>query len=256
MTIISIAHELGCNKAESETFASLARFPDGITVLELSRELNLPRPTVYSHLERLMEIGIAKKGIRENTSLLYPESADILQQILDEKIATLKRSRETIGSSFAQVKAVGRFKPKFFVYEGKHAYSQVWRDILRTKEEAYWIWPIKDMLQTMSTDKLKEFHQERIKKGIWMNVLWPEKSKLNIATSPFLMSADEKESLRRVKILPKGFDQDTGYGIYGNKVAFISSGSENYAFVIESKELSQTLRKQFDFFWKLSRNYQ
>jgi hypothetical protein len=48
---------------------------------------------------------------------------------------------------------------------------------------------------------------------------------------------------------------DVGYEIYGNKVAFISSGSENYAFVIESKELVQTLRNQFDFFWKISKKY-
>src|SRR6185436_1645390 len=112
-----------------------------------------------------------------------------------------------------------------------------------------------DMLKRVSKDKLEEFHHERIRRNIWMNVLWPDKSKLDIKNSPFLLSPDEKVSLRRVKILPKGFDQDIGYGVYGNKVAFISSGREDYAFVIESKELSQTLKKQFDFFWKISSKY-
>lgn len=66
---------------------------------------------------------------------------------------------------------------------------------------------------------------------------------MNIKKLPFLLSEDEKAPLRRVKILPKGLDQDVGYGIYSNKAAFISSDSENYAFVIESKGLSRTLKK-------------
>lgn len=254
--IITMITQLGLNKAESETFSTLLQYPDGITVLELSRELNLPRPTVYSHLEALSKVGIVKKGIKENTSLFYPESKEIIQQIFEDKILLLKKSKDLFLSSFDEIKTVSKFKPKFFVYEGQTAYEQVWRDILRTKKETFWIWPIRSMLEkNISSEKLKEFHRERILRGIWMNVLWPEKDKMNIKKSPFLMSADEKTSLRRVKILPKGFDQEVGYGIYGNKVAFISSGSENYAFVIESRELSQTLKKQFDFFWNISKKY-
>lgn len=143
-----------------------------------------------------------------------------------------------------------------FVYEGQTAYEQVWRDILRTRKESYWVWPIKGMLERgISSEKLREFHKERIKRNITINVLWSEKMKLDIKKSPFLLSSDEKTSLRKIRILPKGLDQDVGYGIYGNKVAFISSGAENYAFVIESKELTKTLKNQFDFFWNISKKY-
>jgi len=253
---INIFTNIGINKAESATFVTLLQFPDGISVLELSRELNLPRPTIYSHLDTLFQLGIAKKGLRENTSIIYPESKEIIERIFEEKINQLKKSKEQISESLEHGKSNAKFKPKFFVYEDRQAYEQVWRDILRTGEESYWIWPVKGMLEKgISSEKLQEFHEERIKRGIIMNVLWPENMKLNINKSPFLLDANEKVSLRKVRILPKGFDQDVGYGIYGNKVAFISSGSENYAFVIESKELVQTLRNQFDFFWKISKKY-
>lgn len=247
--------QLSLTKAEAATFLAIWQYPDGISVLELSRSLNLPRPTIYSHLESLSLFGIVKKGIKEHTSLFYPEPKQTIQKIFDEKIDSLKSSKDLLMSSLVEGHTSSRFKPKFFVYEGSHAYEQVWNDILRTKEEAFWIWPIKNMLQTVSSAKLEEFHKERIARKLWMNVLWPEKSKVDIKKSPFLLSSDEKASLRRVRILPKGFDQDIGYGIYGNKVAFISSGTENYAFVIESKELSQTLKKQFEFFWKASKKY-
>ena len=254
--IQDIVINIGLNKAEATTFSVLMQYPDGMSVLELSRELNLPRPTIYSHLEELFKIGIAKKGLHENTSVVYPESKEIIESIFEEKIASLKKSKEHLSLSFDNKKSITKFKPKFFVYEGQNAYEQVWRDILRTREDSYWVWPVKGMLEKgISVEKIKEFHEERIKRNIVMNVLWPERMKLDIEKSPFLISSDEKISLRKIRILPKELDQDVGYGIYGNRVAFISAGSENYAFVVESKELTKTLKNQFDFFWGISKKY-
>lgn len=246
---------LGLTRPEAETFSAILKYPEGTTVLELSRNLNLPRPTIYSHLEEMLRIGIVKKGIKENTSLFYPETKEIIERIFEEKIKDLSLHKKAFSETFKNLGASTKFKPAFFVYEGPEAYENVWRDILRTRAETFWIWPIKNMLGSVSTEKLEGFHRERIKRGIWMNVLWPEKDKINIKKSPFLLSDKEDVSLRRIKILPRGFDQDLGYGIYGNKVAFISSGNENYAFVIESRELAQTLKKQFDFFWRVSKKY-
>jgi sugar-specific transcriptional regulator TrmB len=254
--LLSVSTQLSLHKAEMETLLALLHYPEGVTVVELSRELNLPRPTIYSHLETLLSEGFAKRGIKENTSLFYPASKDDIENIFEEKTRNLKKSKESLLASLNIPATNGRFKPKFFVYEGAHAYEHIWRDILWTQEETFWVWPLKSMLEkNVSSEKLKEFHEERIQRGIWMNVLWPEKTKLNIKKSPFLLSEKEDVSLRRVRVLPKGLEQDIGYGIYGNKVAFISSGSENYAFVIESKELARALKQQFDFFWKVSRKY-
>lgn len=246
---------LGLNRPEAETFTAILKYPEGTTVLELSRDLNLPRPTIYSHIENLLQVGLIKKGVKENTSLFYPEPKEVIEQIFEEKIKDLSTHKKIFSESFKDLGNSNKFKPGFFVYEGPDAYENVWRDILRTRAETFWIWPIKNMLKSVSKEKLEDFHRERIKRDIWMNVLWPEKDKVDIKRSPFLLSDDEAMSLRRVRIMPKGLDQETGYGIYGNKVAFISSGSENYAFVIESRELAQTLKKQFDFFWKISKKY-
>lgn len=44
-----------------------------------------------------------------------------------------------------------------------------------------------------------------------------------------------------------------GYWIYGNKVAFISSRKESFGFIIESAELVEMLRTQFEVLWKTSK---
>ena len=69
LKLIANIESIGCTKAEAETFALIAQYPDGISVLALSRALNIPRPTIYSHLENLMALGIVKKGISGRSSV-------------------------------------------------------------------------------------------------------------------------------------------------------------------------------------------
>jgi hypothetical protein len=45
---------------------------------------------------------------------------------------------------------------------------------------------------------------------------------------------------------------ELGYWIYANKVAFISSARESYGFLIQSEELAQTLKVQFELLWRES----
>ena len=68
-------------------------------------------------------------------------------------------------------------------------------------------------------------------------------------------SLDPKESLRTIRIAPNDIDTTLGYAVYGNKVAFISSKRENYGFVIDSKELADMHRSQFEHLWKESKPF-
>ena len=106
------------------------------------------------------------------------------------------------------------------------------------------------MLKYIPSDVYENFHQERIHRNMKFNVLWPENQKVNLSEVKILGS--KNKSLREIRILSGKLDSLLGYGIYGNKVAFISSKKENYGFIIDSKELSRTLKLQFDYWWKLS----
>ena len=106
------------------------------------------------------------------------------------------------------------------------------------------------MIESIPESTYEMFMRERVKRGIWLNVLWPESKKVNFSDHPFLGSKDQ---LRKVRILPRGIDQFMGYGIYGSKVVFLSTKREHYGFIIDSVELSNTLKEQFDYFWKQSK---
>lgn len=250
----TILEAIGCNKAEITTFQALWQYQAGATVLVLSRQLNLPRPTIYSHLDSLMLLGLIKKGLKENGAIFYPASKEDLLDLVDMRINALKKSKNNIELENISLLTLNR-KPSFIVYEGPKAHEHIFNDMLRTREETHWLWPIKKMLEIIPEKTLADFHEQRIKRKIWMNVIWPHNGTIELEKYPRLLPKEESASLRRIKILPSSIRLPVGYGIYGNKSAFISQGTEDYGFIIDSLDLSTALKSQFDHFWDISKKY-
>ena len=253
LKLIANIESIGCTKAEAETFALIAQYPDGISVLALSRALNIPRPTIYSHLENLMALGIVKKGISGRSSLFYTENLESIQTAFNEKISALHQASAEFAQAFGIIEQKTKFKPRFFVFEGPHAAENIFRDILSTKQETFFVWPVSGTTPNVSSEQFLRFHKERIRRGIWMNSLWPALMADSFKKDAKLFLGDEETALRKVRLLPAAIHQDIGYAIYGTKVAFISLGEEDYSFIVESKRLSETMRSQFDFIWNIAK---
>ena len=64
-----------------------------------------------------------------------------------------------------------------------------------------------------------------------------------------------EKNKRTIKIAPTNIYFELGYAIYQNTVRFISSSKENYGFIMESSELANTMKTQFDITWKLSKPF-
>ncbi len=246
---------IDCNESEINTFLALLERKSGTTVVQLSRSLNLPRPTIYGHLNSLVKKGIVRKSLGEMGARFSAESLEHITQVFEERSQHIKQAKESLKTSL-ETPDIPEYQPKFVVFDTLRAAESVFRDVVRTGEkETYWFWPVKEMIKRVPPEVFLTFTEERVKRNIWLNVLWPEKKSVDLEKYKFLGSADPKKSLRRVRILPGKLDYTMGYGIYGNKVAFISSQREHYGYVIDSKELSDTMRSQFDYFWKISKKH-
>lgn len=256
MNLQSILQQINITDFEAKTFTTLLQEPKGSTVLNLSKKLNLPRPTIYGHLDSLIKKGLVKKTLGETGTLFYAEDLETILSIYNEKIEQIKKAKNNLAKIIKTQEFPASHQPKFIFYDKPDSARSILRDILRSREpQTYWMWPITEMIKSVTPENLKWFNNERIKRGIWLNVLWPPTRKIVIKDLPFLLPANPKKSLRKVKILPQAIDQTLGYGIYGTKVAFISSVRENYGFIIDSQELAQTLKSQFDYFWQISKEY-
>lgn len=254
MDFKEILKQINCAEQEINTFIALFSEKEGVSALQLSKKINLPRPTIYGHLNSLIEKGLAKKGLNENGAVFYAEDLNSILNLYNEKIKSIEQAKKTL-EELTEIKgATHSYKPKFIVYDNPKASESILRDVLRSRaEQTYWFWPVKEMIKTISHDTLAMFNEERLKRNIWLNVLWTEKQKVELENHPFLGPADPKKSLRRIRMLPKKIDYMMGYGIYGNKVAFVSSKRENYGFIVDSQELSNTLKSQFDYLWNISK---
>jgi HTH-type transcriptional regulator, sugar sensing transcriptional regulator len=256
MNIKSILQNIDLTDFEATTFTALLAETKGSSVLNLSKKLNLPRATIYGHLDSLIQKGLVKKTLGDQGTLFFAEDLETILSIYNEKISQIKKAKTDLAQIIKTQQFPASHQPKFIFYDKPQSARTILRDILRSREkQSYWVWPVKEMIKSVAPENLRWFNEERIKHDMWLNVLWPPKRKIQIKNHPFLLAADPKKSLRRIKLLPENIDQTLGYGIYGTKVAFISSTRENYGFIIDSQELAQTLKSQFDYFWKISKEH-
>ncbi len=58
--------------------------------------------------------------------------------------------------------------------------------------------------------------------------------------------------LRELRMVPDEIDYTLSYWIYNNKIIYMSSLRETFAFIIESEEMVKTAQTQFDFIWTRS----
>jgi HTH-type transcriptional regulator, sugar sensing transcriptional regulator len=257
MTISDILQQINMTDFEARTFTALLAEHKGSSVLNLSKKLNLPRTTIYGHLDSLIQKGLAKKTLGEQGALFFAEDLATVLEIYNEKIEQINKAKDNLADIIKAQQFPASHQPKFIYYDKPTAGKTILRDILRSGvKESQWFWPIQEMIKALTPEVMEWFNKERVARGIWINVLWPPKRQVQIKENPFMLPADPKKSLRKVKILPGNIDQTLGYCIYGTKVAFISSVRENYGFIIDSQDLAQTLKSQFDYFWKISKEYQ
>ena len=116
--------------------------------------------------------------------------------------------------------------------------------------EMHGIWSISEVVELLGVEEFKEFHQKRIKKDIWINIVWPQDKTLD---TQWLLSDPEQK--RAIRVLPQQVSWDMGYWIFGDKVLFISSQRELFGFVVQSKGFAALMKAQFDVLWGLSKEF-
>ncbi len=255
--VSSLLQKLGCTKNEAETFLQLFGEPQGMSVLQLGKKLNLPRPTVYGYLNTLVATGLVKRALSSKGGRFYAESAERVASIFTEKADEFEFARISIERELRNATNKNHsYDPKLFVFDQSNAAELVLRDIIRSRvSETCWFWPIKDMLVKIPAEVHERFHRDRVARGMKLRVLWPQTQRMRLRdhrNHPELLGSWGPEALREIRILPAHVPMLLGYGIYGSRVGFIGTKREHLGFVVDSPDLSGTLKSQFDYWWSIS----
>jgi len=245
-------------KAE-ETKAYLQLLKSGpITAGNLAKKMGVPRPSLYGFLKKLQNKGIVVQSLKWGVKIFTAEPPERINLIFRQHIENLQEKQQLYKKILPELKGHAPFKftaPKFSLFEGKEGIKHVLKDMwLYSGIETQSLWPIKAMLDTLSPDFFWNLNKERIRNNISIRAIWPESQIVKIKTHPYLGTG--KEFKREIRIAPKKMDFSTGYWLYANKAAFISSHEESFGFVIESKELVDMLLSQFEAVWNISKPLQ
>ena len=122
--------------------------------------------------------------------------------------------------------------------------------LLYSDLETLSFWPIKAMLEILSPAFFRMLNKERIRQRLYTRAIWPRAQVVSVKRHPYLGVGEFFR--REIRIAPAGVDFSLGYWIYGDRVAFLSSARESFGFILESAELVEMLRTQFEVIWAQS----
>lgn len=249
-----IFERLGLKREHSDLYLSLLEggiMPAG----KLAKHLNVPRSTVYGLLEDLSQGGLVLQNEKNNVKLWQAVDPEIIKTIINERINGLENMRMGFESMLETLKKSQKtdfMSPKFHYFEGADEMRVMLRDVLLYNDlETELCWPVKDISRVLGEEFLHDFNIKRIKSNIGIRVIWPMDKVGDIEKNTFL--APGKEVKREVRIAPEEVDFSMGYWAYGNKVMFMSSKAENFGFIVESRELRQLMKMQFEVLWNISK---
>lgn len=250
-----ILEKMGLDPDLAKTFIALS----GLGLLsagDLAKNMGIPRASLYGYLRRLHEKGFVKQTVSTSGVKFFAvEPPEKIDALLRQKVESLEKIRDQFGdiARTLQMKRIPALsRPKFEFFEGEEGVRHVLKDMLLYRDlSTSAFWPIKTMLDVLSPDFFRYMNKERIRRRLFTRALWPEKEIVDIAKHPYLGVGDA--FLREIRVAPRDIDCSMGYWIYGDKVAFVSSQKERFAFLIESAELVKLLLTQFEVIWGMSK---
>lgn len=213
-------------------------------VPEIAREAGIKRTTAYGIVDELVSLGLvraAHKGKRKLYQALDPR--DVLN-ILDERREKFLDALPGLSDLFLKKHT----KPQIHFFEGREGIKKVHDDILAcASKKVRQIVRVRDHIEALGESFTRAYIQKRVAKGIEAYDLHPKYG--DVYT---LERGTESAAMKRhVRYLPANVFHAAMIMIYDHKVAMVSTKAENFGFIIESKEFSNTLSAYFDFMWGL-----
>jgi sugar-specific transcriptional regulator TrmB len=238
--------KLGIEEKKAKVYlALLQRGP--LPASEIARMTKLKRPTVYDMLEGLMDTGLVSVGFSGSVKVFSAENPDVIVESLKEKLAGAEALMPDLRALYER----GPGKPRVKYYEGAEGIKTVCEDILNVKSgEYHYFGSVREMFLVTGREYQNYYVERRVKKGVWSNAIRNREKEVD---DDFMRSDDKY--LRRVRFFPDRIKEDLpALFIYDDKIAVHSGPGENYAMIIESRELSALMRELWKCVWTVAKD--
>jgi len=210
------------------------------TVAEISRKAGINRSTGYVTLDSLAGRGMASVSGKEPKQEYVAESPVKLVQYFHREAESQKSLAKEASELLPELVSLYRVgdRPRVSFYEGLAGLEHVYEDTLSSSMDIYSTSTYEEMHETLPK-YFDAYYERRAKKKIFINTF--------VADTPLarVRKANDAKEFRDTSLVPQDeFPLPTDIEIYDDKVMF-ASWREKLGVIIESKEISTTLRSVF-----------
>ncbi len=235
-----ILMQLGLNATQARAYLTLVRH-GYLTPPELAKKSGETRTNAYTVLDRLVELGLARKEEHKKKLRYRVENPVALEKLVRRhRDEALERERLVKSSMPALLNFFYTYseQPGVRFYQGKDSLTEIYNDQIRTGKKILFI-------RSTADTKLYNYETMRLLRGKF--------SKMKIPRHAFSPDApdiptnwretDPPRHLERTWMRGEDYTAPVEWGVYGDKVSIISFGEETMGTIIESPQIADAMRQ-------------
>lgn len=250
MDIRSYLDQLGLDDKEIATYLACLELGES-SIMPIVKKTDLPKTTVYHLLDRLKEHGLIEIMIRGTKYYYVPYPPKKLLTLYRHKITEAKERAENLAEALPEIDRLyvgSAFQPKVRYFKGQKELREIYDEVLDMPiDEEWYVGETNKLVKALGESYLKKWVHKRVAKNI--------KSKsIRVASEESKQPEFLSEKLMRsIRYAPESFKSPTHIMIYGDNVAIITTGEEDFGLVVTSREFAETMRHWFKELWKVSK---
>ncbi len=231
--------EFGLSDNEIKIYVTLLK--TGIsTANRISKLTGIKRSTTYDNLSILKNKGLVSFIIKDG--VCYYESIDPKKiiRLMDEK----KEKLSKCVNDLILLKETNKDEGGASYFEGKTGVITILNDILDEKKELWFIGSRKKAMQAMQNYP-DNFVTKRVDAGIPLRAVMSVEDKGDPS-----MNDKKVYKISNMRFLEELKEISANIFIYGDKVAFMTTGDNLAGIIIKNKEILKQQRRIFEILWK------
>lgn len=234
---------IGLNPTQAKAYMTLVRF-GSLTPPELAKKTGETRTNAYTVLDRLVELGLAKKDEVKKKLIYRVENPVALEKLVrqhrDDALAREKLVKDSMPALLNFFYTYSE-QPGIRFFQGFEGLKQIYDDQLRTGKEVSFVRSTADT-KLYGYETMRKLRGKFARFGIKRHAYSPDAEDIPVNWREL----DAPRLLERTW-LGGQYTAPVEWSVYGDKVSIISFGEEIMGMVIESPQIAESLRQLLAF---------
>ncbi len=247
MVAEQLLEQIGLSKNETKTYLALLKL-GSVPAGPLIKALGMHRAAVYNLLDILIDKGLIHYVVQANRRYFEAQEPNRLLELIKSKKQKLQQQEtqlKEIIPTLTRQRKLNSETQEGTIYKGKKGLKSVFEDILNYPKIEFMVMGASGRFKEIFNAYFIHWHTRRIKSKIKLKIIYSE-------------SIREEKREKELKLAEIRYILNTNITpsttmIYGDKVVVIMWSENPLAFLMKSKNVSDSYGDFFNMLWKTSK---